>query len=215
MPNYRCPRCGGKDGYTKRTHELRADGLKRTTITSWAKVQKLKNVDLIFTACKSCGEEMEEEFTPDEVEENNQDMVDQTIKSRQSYTRILRIIGYVLISLSAWIFISLGNAVIAEDRTDFVLPMMFLTLAVVIPGVLLWRKNRKAVVSVWVVSSGTKTGDFRSLLSEYAEDENQLNIMVDCIETNTPFNASGLIGIEEAREYGERLQRLGAKVRIG
>jgi hypothetical protein len=215
VPIYTCPRCGGKDGYTKRTHELRADGLKRTTVMSWEKTQKLKNVDLVITACRSCGEEMEEQFTPAEIEQKNQITVEQTIESMKVGKRVYRIIGYVLISLSAYIFIIFGLDVIADGRTDFILPGMFWTLAFGISGILLIRKYRKSLVSVWIISPGKTTNEYRTLLAEFAKNEKQLSSMIGFIETNTPFNASGLINPEEASQFGERLGRLGAKVLIG
>jgi hypothetical protein len=215
MPIYSCPRCGGKDGYTKRIHELRADGLKRTTITSWAKVQKFRNIDLVITACKSCGEEMDEEFTPAEVEENNKIIVEQTIESASLGKRIYRIVGYVLMALSAWVFVTSGVSVVTGDRTDFILPMMFWTLALGIPGIYLLRKYSKTLVAVWIVSPGKNTSEVQSLLTEFAKSDKQLSAMLGYMESNTLFNASGLIGIEQAREFGERLERLGADVRIG
>ena len=215
MPNYSCPRCGGKDGYTKRVHELRADGLKRTTITSWAKVQKFRNIDLVITACKSCGEEMEEEFTLAEINQNNQITVEQIMENLKKEKRIFRIVGYFLIVMSAWMFIISGINIITEDRTDFVLAMMFWTLAFGIPGIYLVRKYRKVLVSVWIVSPGTYRDDYRSMLSEFAKNDKQLRSMLSHIETQTPFNASGAIGIEEAREFSERLKSLGANVLIG
>ena len=215
MPIYTCPRCGGKDGYTKRSHELRADGLKRTSVMSWEKTQKLKSIDLVITACRSCGEEMEEEFTPAEIEQKNQITVEQTIESAKLGKRVYRIVGYVLIFLATYIFIISGIDVIADDRTDFILPMMFWTLAFGISGILLIRKYRKSLVSVWIISPGKATDELRTLLTEFAKNEKQLSAMIGLIETGTPFNASGLINSEEASQFGERLSRLGAKVLIG
>jgi len=215
VPIYTCPRCGGKDGYTKRTVELRADGLKRTTVMSWEKTQKLKNVDLVITACRSCGEEMEGEFTPAEIEQNNQITVEQTIESLKWGKRVYRIVGYVLISLATYFFVVYGVDIIADDRTDFILPMIFSTLAFGIPGILLIRKYRKSLVSVWIISPGKTTNEYRTLLAEFAKNEKQLSSMIGFIETSTPFNASGLINPEEASQFGERLGRLGAKVLIG
>jgi len=213
MPIYTCPRCGGKEGYTKRIHELHADGFSRAP--TGPKAQKFKNVDLVITACKSCGEEMEEEFTPSEIEENNENAVEQTIASSTLGRRIYRIAGYVLGLLSAWVFIILGISIITENRTDFILPMLFWTLVLGMPGIFLVRRNRKTLVAVWMISPGTKASDYRSLLSEFAKDEDQLNTMLGYIETVTPFNTSGLIEPEEARKLGQRLESLGAKVRIG
>lgn len=215
MPIYTCPRCGGKDGYTKRTHELRADGLKRTTVMSWEKTQKLKNIDLVITACRSCGEEMEEEFTPAEIEQKNQITVEQAIESAKLWSRVYRIVGYVLIFLATYIFVISGIDVIADDRTDFILPMMFWTLAFGISGILLIRKYRKSLVSVWIISPGKTTNELRTLFTEFAKNKKQLSSIIGFIETSTPFNASGLINPEAANQFGERLSRLGAKVLIG
>jgi hypothetical protein len=182
---------------------------------SWEKTQKLKNVDLVITACRSCGEEMEEQFTPAEIEQKNQITVEQAIESMKDGKRVYRIIGYVLIFLATYIFVIPGIAVIAEDRTDYILPMLFWTLAFGIPGILLKRKYRKSLVSVWIISPGKTTNEYRTLLAEFAKNEKQLSAMIGFIETNTPFNASGLINPEEASQFGERLGRLGAKVLIG
>jgi hypothetical protein len=182
---------------------------------SWEKTQKLKNIDLVITACRSCGEEMEEEFTPAEIEQKNQITVEQTIESAKLYRRVYRIVGYVLIFLATYIFVISGIDVIADDRTDFILPMMFWTLAFGISGILLIRKYRKSLVSVWIISPGKTTNELRTLFTEFAKNEKQLSSIIGFIETSTPFNASGLINPEEANQFGERLSRLGAKVLIG
>ena len=213
MPIYTCPRCGGKDGYTKRTHELRADGFSRAP--TGPKAQKFLNIDRVFAACKACGEEMEVEFTPAEIEQNNHSIIQQAIESSKSGKRLYRIVGYVLICLATYIFVILGINIIADDRTDFILPMMFWTLAFGISGILLIRKHRKSLVSVWIISPGMTTKEYRMLLAEFAKNEKQLSSMMGFIETSTPFNASGLINPEDANQFGERLSRLGAKIIIG
>jgi hypothetical protein len=213
MPIYSCPRCGGTESYKKRIHELRADGFSRAP--TGPKAQKFKNVDLVINACKSCGEEMEKEFTPAEIEAQNLNTVEEVIESSKVGKRIFRGAGYVLTALSALVFVALGIDVTLIDDTPDLLPLVFWTLAFGIPGIHLLRKYRKVLVSVWVVSAGTNNDDYISALSEFAKNKKQFNSMLSHTETNTPFNASGLIGIEDAREYGARLERLGAHVRIG
>jgi hypothetical protein len=213
MPIYSCPRCGGKESYKKRIHELRADGFSRAP--TGPKAQKFKNVDLVINACKSCGEEMEEEFTLAEIEENNQATVEEILEGAKVGKRIYRIVGFTLTAISALVFVILGIDVTFIDDSPDLLPLIFWTLAFGIPGIHLVRKYSKVVVSVWIVSPGTNSGDYRSVLSEYAKNDKQLSSMLSYIETNTPFNASGAIGLEEAREFSERLKRLGANVMIG
>jgi len=213
MPIYTCPRCGGKDGYTKWIHELRADGFSRAP--TGPKTQKFRNVDIVITACKSCGEEMEEEYTPAEIEEENRILVEQKIEYFKVLKRVARIFGYILISLGIYVFIVTGVPIISDDRTDFILPWMFWTLAFGISGVFLTRKNRKTYVGVWIVSTGKKTDEYRLLLGEFAKNEKRLNTMMGYIETGMPFNTTGSIKPEEAIQFGARLNNLGAKVLIG
>lgn len=236
VPTYRCPRCGGSEGYFKKSFQLRAAGFN--SAPTGAATQRFANVERKVMACKECTEEMDTLYSTSEKEDVVVKVINEKISARKRNRSIFRALSYVTIfgtlNVLPQVYEDVEKVWVKSNRGEYVyesewqsaLSGSLWILGILAVATIILVKNRKSLVNVWLLSFGKNEEEILRILQDSEYGKLPKDTFTDSLVTEgktqiledsdlVAYAVSRSITKQEAVTLHEELERNGARSIIG